>query len=210
MKWIVATKNPHKLAELQRILAPLGIEALSETELGIFLDDVEETGQSFEENAALKAAAACERSGLPAIADDSGLCVDALGGAPGVYSARYHSLSVDQEASPPPSLSVADLNIQKLLREMKDVPEQDRMARFVCVICAAFPDGKRLFVRGECEGQIAFGPRGSGGFGYDPVFLTEKGCFAELTDGEKDEISHRGRALRKLADGLKGLATLKD
>ena len=191
MKFIIATKNKKKLAELARILAPLGIEAISEAELDAPLEDVEETGETFAENAYLKASAACAQTGLPAIADDSGLCVDALDGAPGVYSARYGGAHGDD-----------DRNIDLLLQNLAGVPEAARTAHFACAVCCVFPDGRRLTVQGECPGKIAFERHGSHGFGYDPVFLTDGGSFAELTDQQKDEISHRGQALRALAKAL--------
>lgn len=191
MKFIIATKNIKKLAELARILAPLGIEAISENELDFLLPEVEETGSTFEENALLKAMSAMTATGLPAIADDSGLCVDALGGEPGVYSARY----AGENAS--------DLdNNDKLLFEMKEIPKADRQAKFVCAICVVFPTGEKITARGECHGEIGFSQMGQGGFGYDPLFLVDGICFGELSPIEKDEISHRGLALRVLAEKL--------
>ena len=190
MKFIIATKNKHKLSELQRILSPLNIDAICENDLDFPLDNVEETGETFEENARLKAVAACEQTGIPAIADDSGLCVDALLGEPGIFSARYSKSGKSED------------NIDKLLENMKETPEGKRTARFVCVICVVYPDGKEITVRGECEGKIAFAPQGNGGFGYDPVFISEKGCFALISDAEKNEISHRGQALKRLYEAL--------
>lgn len=192
MQYIVATHNPKKLIELSRILEPLGIDAVTDRERGIALTEVEETGTTFEENAFLKASSACRESGLPAIADDSGLMVDALGGAPGVYSARY----AGEDATD------AD-RIAKLLRELDGVKEDERGARFVSVICGVFPNGDTLYARGECPGRIGFEPRGEGGFGYDPVFVVEGGrSYAELTAEEKDAISHRGRAMRLFREKL--------
>lgn len=192
MKFIIATHNKKKLSELQRILAPLGIDAVTGQMLGLVLDEVEETGETFRENAALKARAACRQSGLPAIADDSGLMVDALNGAPGVYSARYAGEQATDEA-----------RIAKLLQAMDGVPLHKRTARFVSCICCTFPDGREFFVQGDCEGTIAQTPQGDGGFGYDPVFLCEGGrTFAALTAQEKDRLSHRGNALRALAEEL--------
>lgn len=184
MKLIIATQNSGKVREFKRILEPLGVTVLSAGEAGIHTD-VEETGKTFAENARIKARAVMELSGLPAIADDSGLCVDALGGAPGVYSARY----AGEDATD-------DDRIAKLLSELQDVPEGRRDAHFVSAICCAFPDGSELCAEGICNGVIGHEKRGENGFGYDPVFYTEQGSFSELTAEQKDAISHRGRALR--------------
>jgi len=190
LKILIATKNKGKLAEFRRMLAPLGYEAVSASEAG-FDADIEETGATFAENAAIKARAVCSAAGVPAIGDDSGLCVDALGGAPGVYSARYAGEhATDGE------------NIEKLLSALKDVPEEERGARFECAMVAAFPDGRGLRAVGQCWGSIGFEKRGSGGFGYDPVFLLDGRSFAELSETEKDEVSHRGKALRRLMELL--------
>ncbi|MBQ3093797.1 MAG: RdgB/HAM1 family non-canonical purine NTP pyrophosphatase [Clostridia bacterium] len=191
MKYIIATHNAKKLTELSRILVPLGIEAVTDRDLDIALTEVEETGTTFEANAYLKAASACKESGLPAVADDSGLCVDALDGAPGLYSARYAGEGASDEEK-----------IAKLLDALKDVKEEDRTARFVSAICCVFPDGRQLTARGECEGTIAFAPSGNGGFGYDPVFLVGDKSFADMTAEEKDAVSHRGRSLRAFSDVL--------
>ena len=191
MKFIIATKNKKKLAELERILAPLGIEAISENELDFLLPEVEETGTTFEENAMLKAMSAMNTTGLPAIADDSGLCVEALGGAPGVYSARYAGENARDGD-----------NNEKLLFEMKDIAQGERQAKFVCAICGVFPTGEMITARGECFGEIAFSQMGQGGFGYDPLFLVDGLCFGELSPEKKDGISHRGQALRVLAEKL--------
>ena len=192
MKFIIATHNQKKLAELRRILSPLGIEAMTADEAGISFDDVEETGVTFEENAAIKARALFDGSGFGTIADDSGLCVDALDGAPGVYSARYsgeHGKDAD--------------NIALLLKNMTDVPDSERAARFVCAICCIKPDGEEFIIRGECEGKIGYECVGDGGFGYDPVFMLPNGIsMAQLSKEEKDAISHRGNALRLLVDKL--------
>lgn len=186
MTFVIATHNPGKLRELERILKPLRIAAVTAD-----LDEVEETGTTFAENAFLKADAACRRTGMPAVADDSGLMVDALGGAPGVYSARYAG----------PGATDRD-RIEKLLGNLKGVPGEKRTARFVCAVCCVFPDGTRIEAGGECPGRIAFAPQGKGGFGYDPVFLIGKKSFAELNSEEKDRISHRGRALAEFARRL--------
>lgn len=190
MKIIMATRNSGKLAEIERILAPLGYEAVSADDAGIHVD-VKETGSTFAENAILKAKAVCEASGLPAVGDDSGLCVDALGGAPGVRTARYAG-----------EHATDDENIAKLLEALKDVPEDGREARFECAMAAAFPDGKVLRAVGQCWGSIGFEKRGGGGFGYDPVFIVDGKSFAELSNEEKDAMSHRGKALRRLAELL--------
>ena len=191
MKYIIATHNMKKLTELSRILVPLGIEAVTDRDLGIETTEVEETGTTFEENAFLKASSACKESGLPAVADDSGLCVDALDGAPGLYSARYAGEGASDAEK-----------IAKLLDALKDVPADKRTARFVSVICCVFPDGKTLYARGECEGVIAFAPSGEGGFGYDPVFLVGDKSFANMTAEEKDAVSHRGNSLRAFSEIL--------
>lgn len=180
-----------KQAEMQRILSPLGVEVLTAEMAGVTLTDVEETGATFEENAVLKAENGCRESGLPCIADDSGLSVDFLGGEPGVYSARYCGKHGDDEA-----------NIQKLLKKLEGVPEEKRTARFVSVVCVCFPDGRKLTVDGKCEGKIGFEKHGDNGFGYDPVFMVGQKSFAELSAEAKDKISHRGNALRKLAQVL--------
>lgn len=193
MVFVIATNNSKKRLELDRILNPLGIQAVTAEQAGVDLQEVEETGSTFEENAELKALAACNLSGLPAVADDSGLVVDALDGAPGIYSARYAGENATD----------AD-RIAKLLREMQGIPPEERNARFVSAVCCVFPDGRKIIVRGECEGSIGQIPQGNDGFGYDPVFVTESGkTFAELTPQEKDAVSHRGIALRKLAEQLK-------
>jgi len=184
MKLVLASKNKKKLTELNDILSHLGIQVCSEADAGVDVD-VEETGTTFEENSLLKAKAVMEASGLPAIADDSGLCVDALGGAPGVYSARYGGEGLDDVE-----------RYQLLLENMKG--QMPRTAKFVSVITCCFPNGDTLTARGECSGTIAFAPMGEGGFGYDPVFFVPelKKTFAQLTAEEKNAISHRGTALR--------------
>lgn len=185
MKVILASKNQHKLTELSAILSQLGFEIALESEYGLDID-VEETGTTFEENSFLKADAVMKASGLPVLADDSGLMVDALDGAPGVYSARYGHKASDKERT------------AYLLENMKDVPEGKRGAKFVCVITCLFPDGRKIVARGECPGVIARAPHGENGFGYDPVFyLSELGMtYAELPSEQKNAISHRARALQ--------------
>lgn len=193
MKVFIATKNQKKLAELKRILIPMGLNAISESDLDYSLPDVEETGDTFEENALLKARSGCEHTGLISVADDSGLCVDALDGAPGVYSARYSGETGDDED-----------NNDKLLFELKDVPMEKRGAKYVSVIACVFPDGREFTVRGECHGCIGFERDGCGGFGYDPLFIGEDGVvFARLTSEQKDAISHRGRSLEKFKEEIK-------
>ncbi len=191
MQFLLATHNRKKQAEMQRILSPLGIEVLTADMAGIDLTDVDETGETFRENAFLKAHSGCIESGLPCIADDSGLCVDALGGAPGVYSARYSGVHGDDDA-----------NIAKLLDALKDVPEAKRTAYFACAVCVCFPDGRKLELEGRCNGKIGYEKRGNDGFGYDPVFLVGDRSFAQFTADEKDAVSHRGNALRKLCKAL--------
>lgn len=185
MKVILASKNQHKLTELSAILSQLGFEIALESEYGLDID-VEETGTTFEENSFLKADAVMKASGLPVLADDSGLMVDALDGAPGVYSARYGHKASDKERT------------AYLLENMKDVPEERRGAKFVCVITCLFPDARKIVARGECPGVIARAPHGENGFGYDPVFyLPELGMtYAELPSEQKNAISHRARALQ--------------
>ena len=185
MKVILASKNQHKLTELSAIRSQLGYEIALESEYGLDID-VEETCTTFEENSFLKADAVMKASGLPVLADDSGLMVDALDGAPGVYSARYGHKASDKERT------------AYLLENMKDVPEERRGAKFVCVITCLFPDGRKIVARGECPGVIARAPHGENGFGYDPVFyLPELGMtYAELPSEQKNAISHRARALQ--------------
>lgn len=199
-----ASNNAGKLKELRRILERMGHEVKSLRDLGIDLDP-EETGTTFAENARIKAEAFCQASGLPTVADDSGLCVDALNGAPGVYSARYAGHHGDDAA-----------NNAKLLHEMQDVPAGKRAARFVSAVCFLLPDGRELLVEGECPGTVAFTETGTNGFGYDPLFVpdrvglpdgtttenTARRSYAELADAEKDAISHRGRAMEKLGAEL--------
>lgn len=182
MKLVLASKNQKKLVEMRDILSHMGVEVCLQSDVGVDVD-VEETGTTFEENSLLKARAVMEASGLPAIADDSGLCVDALGGAPGVYSARYGGPGLD------------DVGRYRLLLE--NMKGQPRGAKFVSVITCCFPNGDVLTARGECPGTIAFAPQGEGGFGYDPVFFVPplKKTFAQLTAEEKNAISHRGKAL---------------
>ena len=191
MKFVLASNNPKKLKEMREILSELGIEVISQGEAGVNIE-VEETGRTFEENALLKAAAVMEATGLPAIADDSGLMVDALGGAPGIYSARYGGDECRTDAE----------RIEYLLQNMGDTDE--RGASFVSTIACVFPDGRRIITRGECTGLILREPRGSGGFGYDPVFyLPEYNMtMAEMSPEQKNKISHRAKALNNLKKEL--------
>ncbi len=188
MRYVIATHNRHKLEELARILAPLGIEAVTDRDLGVTLSEVDETGKTFAQNAFLKADAACRETGLPAIADDSGLCIDALDGAPGVYSARYAPEGERKKT---------------VLRKLANVPDERRGACFISAICCVFPNGDTVTAEGVCPGRIGYECRGQNGFGYDPIFEVEGGrTFAELSPEEKDTISHRGMALRQFKDHL--------
>lgn len=187
---VVATGNAHKVVEIEKILsAKLTAEFKTLKEMGV-LKEPEETGTTFKENALIKARAAHEATGLAAIADDSGLIVDALDGAPGVYSARYAGEHGNDKA-----------NNDKLLRELADVPDEERTARFASVVAYITADGKELCGEGFCEGMIGRTEKGDGGFGYDPLFLpkaTPGKTMAELTMDEKNAISHRGAALADL------------
>lgn len=191
MDFLIATHNLKKRDELQRILSPLGIHVLTADESGVDLTDVEETGTTFEENALLKARSGAKEGNMPCIADDSGLCVDALGGAPGVYSARYAGEHGNDAK-----------NNAKLLDALSDVPTEKRTAQFVSCVACVFPDGRELTVQGEVKGIIGYQPKGENGFGYDPLFYVGERSFAEFTSAEKDAVSHRGNALRGLAKEL--------
>lgn len=199
MKFVLATQNPKKLKEMKAILEELGVEIVLESDLGLKIE-VEETGETFAENSLLKAKAVMEASGLPAIADDSGLCVDALNGAPGVYSARFGGEGLD------------DAGRYRLLLELLR-GQTDRRAHFHTTITCAFPNGDVLTADGDCHGTIAFAPMGDDGFGYNPVFFVpeKRKTFAQMTLEERSAISHRGNALRafktKLADYLAGKNT---
>lgn len=190
-EFIIATNNSHKVAEIERILSPLGFTAVTAKERGIDLGDVVEDGETFAANAFIKAKHAFDLCHQPVIADDSGLCVDALGGRPGVYSARYGG----HDASPLVKISL-------LLDEMKDVPDDRRSAHFTCAVCCILDEDTVIEVEGRCEGMISRRMSGDGGFGYDPVFVVDGRSFATLTAEEKDRYSHRGVALRKLRDAL--------
>lgn len=191
MTWVLATRNRGKLAELTEIVASAGItEELLDLD-DIHVPDTRETGVTFAQNALLKARAVVRQSGMPAMADDSGLAVDVLGGAPGVFSARWCGRHGDDEG-----------NVRLLLSQLGDVGPEHRAARFVCAAVAVWPDGREVVEIGELHGTLAFEPRGTNGFGYDPIFEvdTEQGrrTTAELTPSEKHAISHRGRAFRTL------------
>ena len=189
-KFVLATHNPGKLKEMSSILSRFGVEVVSPKELGITVD-VEETGATFAENAMLKARAICAAANLPAIADDSGLCVDALNGGPGVYSARYGGEGLDDKG-----------RYMLLLNSLRG--QSTRTAHFTCAIACAFPNGDTLTAEGRCDGTIAYAPMGEGGFGYDPVFFVPelKKTFGQLTAEEKSAISHRGRALESFIGKL--------
>jgi XTP/dITP diphosphohydrolase len=201
VRFVLATANAGKAREIAALL--------SESELDVELvprpddlPDLEETATTFEDNARLKAVAVCEAAGMAALADDSGLEVDALGGAPGVRSARYAGVDATDRD-----------NVAKLLDELEGVEAQQRTARFACVALARFPDGREVAAFGSVEGSITTESRGREGFGYDPVFVPVEGdgrTFAEMTHAEKNDLSHRGRAFRTLADGLRVVEALEE
>ena len=190
LELVLATRNKGKVAEVERLLKVHAPNVLLRSVAEFDLADVEETGDTFEANAILKALTIAKATGLPALADDSGISIDALGGAPGVYSARWAGKHGDDLA-----------NIEKVIRELVDVPDSKRGAAFVCVIALALPNGKTFTVRGELRGTVRHAPSGSGGFGYDPIFEPDgyQITTAEMSPEEKDSISHRGIALRKIA-----------
>lgn len=195
MDMIIATHNKHKVEEFSRILKPLGVNILTAD-----LTEAEENGTTFRENAYIKAKSACDETGLPCIADDSGLAVDYLNGEPGVYSARY-----------------AEEGKRKLtvLEKLKDVPEAERGAHFTSAIACVFPNGDVIEAEGHCFGRITHELRGNGGFGYDPIFMcTEEGCmnktFGEASPEEKDAVSHRGKSLREFVIKLEKYLQTKE
>ena len=194
MKVVLASKNPHKLVEISRITEKFGFELVLQSQLGIDID-VEETGSTFEENSLLKAKAVMEATGLPAIADDSGIAVDALNGEPGIYSARYgFDDSLDDWG-----------RLLLLLKNTEHVPDGQRQAQFVCVITFITPDGQLIQARGEAHGELLRQPAGQGGFGYDPIFYYPPfgKTFAEVPAEEKNRVSHRALALNILNEKLK-------
>jgi len=192
---VLATRNQHKIAELRRILADAGldVELVGVDAFGDMVPDVAETGLTFAENALLKAHAVSQATCLPAIADDSGLCVDALGGMPGVFSARWSGRHGDDQA-----------NLDLVLAQLTDVDDTRRGAHFACAAALALPDGTERVVEGRLDGTLTRAPRGSGGFGYDPILqpVGETRTTAEMSPAEKDAISHRGKAFRALVPVL--------
>ncbi len=209
MIFLIATSNKDKMIEFSRILDPLGIEIKMPYELGLTLPEVEETGTTFIENALLKAESGAEFSGLPTLADDSGISIDALDGAPGIYSARYSGDEADAR------IDKNKANNMKVLRELGDTPLPLRTAHYTCAIACVMPDGRKFTVEGYCHGHIGFEEKGNNGFGYDPLVLinvdamampgAEPGdkTFGEISPEVKDSMSHRSRALREMCDVLK-------
>ena len=194
MKVVLASKNPHKLVEIRQITDRFGFELVLQSELGVDID-VEETGTTFEENSLIKAKAVMEATGLPALADDSGIAVDALNGEPGVYSARYgFDESLDDWG-----------RMMMLLKNTEHVPDGQRQATFVCVISFVTPTGETIQARGEIHGELTREPRGENGFGYDPIFYYPPfgRTTAEIPAEQKNAVSHRGNALRILNEKLK-------
>ena len=194
MKVVLASKNKHKLVEISKITQQFDMELVLQSELGVDID-VEETGTTFEENSLLKAKAVMEATGLPALADDSGIAVDALNGEPGVYSARYgFDDSLDDWG-----------RLLLLLKNTEHVPDGQRQAQFVCVITMVTPDGKTIQARGEIHGELLREPRGENGFGYDPIFYYPPAGMstAEMSPEDKNEVSHRGNALKLFYEKLK-------
>lgn len=192
-KVIIATKNIGKINEFKTFFAAHDIEVVSLFDFDEEIPDIEETGETFEENAALKAEQISERFQQPVVADDSGLIIDSLGGRPGLYSARYAGEPTNDQA-----------NVDKVLEEMKGVPGAERTARFICVLAVARPNQETIFVTGYCEGHIRTEPKGENGFGYDPIFVPEgyTRTMAELEPAEKNQISHRKQAIKQLEKRL--------
>lgn len=194
MKVVLASKNPHKLVEISKITEQFGMELVLESELGVDID-VEETGKTFEENSFLKANAVMQATGLPALADDSGIAVDALNGEPGIYSARYGFDDTLDDWG----------RLQLLLKNTEHVPDGQRQAKFVCVITMVTPEGQTIQARGEIHGELLREPRGENGFGYDPIFYYPPMGMstAEMSAEDKNRVSHRGAALRVFYEKLK-------
>lgn len=194
MKVVLASKNKHKLAEISKITEQFGIDLVLQSELGVDID-VEETGTTFEENSFLKAEAVMKATGLPALADDSGIAVDALNGEPGIYSARYgFDESLDDWG-----------RLLLLLKNTEHIPDGERQAKFVCVITMVTPDGRTIQARGEIHGELLRAPVGENGFGYDPIFYYPPygKSTAEMTPDEKNQVSHRANALKVFYGKLK-------
>ncbi len=194
MKVVLASKNAHKLREISKITEKFGIELVLQSQLGIDMD-VEENGSTFEENSYIKAKAVMDATGLPALADDSGIAVDALNGEPGIYSARYgFDDSLDDWG-----------RLLLLLKNTENVPDGSRQAQFVCVITLVMPDGQVIQARGEAHGELLRAPIGEGGFGYDPIFYYPPlgKAFAQLSAEEKNQVSHRAVALNMFNEKLK-------
>ena len=194
MKVVLASRNPHKLKEISKITEKFGIELVLQSDLGVDID-VEETGTTFEENSFLKAEAVMKATGLPALADDSGIAVDALNGEPGIYSARYgFDESLDDWG-----------RMMLLLKNTEHVPDGNRQAQFVCVITFVTPEGQTIQARGEIHGELTREPRGENGFGYDPIFFYPPfgKTTAEVSDEEKNSVSHRGHALKLFYEKMK-------
>ncbi len=194
MKLVLASNNAHKLEEISKILSTLGMEVVPQKALGINIEP-DETGETFEENSYIKAKAIMDACGLPTIADDSGLMVDALGGQPGVHTARFGGDSVRTDRE----------RYEYLLRRMEGIPQEQRDAKFVTVITLLLPDGRKIVARGECPGRILFTAEGENGFGYDPVFYSYDAgnSFALLPPEVKNSLSHRARALKALVDKIR-------
>ncbi|WP_156291217.1 XTP/dITP diphosphatase [Oceanobacillus salinisoli] len=193
---VIATKNSGKAKEFKAFFSEKNMEAVSLLDIEKDLPDVEETGETFEENAELKAEEISRILGIPVLSDDSGLVIDALGGRPGIYSARYAGEDKDDRA-----------NINKVLQELEGIPEHQRTARFVCVLAVSRPGEETIFKKGYCEGLIASTPSGDYGFGYDPIFIPKgyKKTMAELGPEEKNRISHRKNAMVELEDWIDSL-----
>ena len=191
MKLVLATNNEGKVREFARILEPLGIEVMTQKQAGVHVSP-EENGTTFAENARIKAMAVYEATGLPTVADDSGLCIDAMNGEPGVYSARYYGEDTPYEEKN-----------RRIIESLKGVAEEKRTARFVAHITCVLSKDEILDCEGVCEGTIGLKPAGDGGFGYDPIFYVGDKSFAELDGEAKDKVSHRGKALEKLYQKLK-------